>query len=180
MYRRNKNCLIKTNDESNSDSPLLLLLQFINFLRADYAIGGVIVGDGFGSDGFAGVGVGSVGFVGFTGVGVGSVGFTVVGGSTGESVGLGIAVGATEGDTVGIIFGEVFALGVGVCNAKFPSLSLETVAAKIPDKRNNVAQTAKIVFLIIRTSLGQNKFRIGAMTIFAIAVPPADKLTKTV
>lgn len=110
---------------------------------------GPTVGEGFGSDGFRGVGVAA-------GVGVGSDGSTGVGvifGSTGDGVGSGVASGSAFDSGVIIGTGVPFSFGASVGSGIVAvAFSFVTVVAMIPEIKNNKVVIAKIVFLNIFVS----------------------------
>jgi len=105
---------------------------------------GPTVGDGSGSDGFAGVAVGA-------GVGVGSDGSTGVGvilGSTGLGEGVGVPSIWFVGFGAGVMSGSGVAGGVGV-GMPVARYSFEIVVAIIPEIRNKSVVIARTVFLNI-------------------------------
>lgn len=94
---------------------------------------GPTVGDGFGSDGFTGVGVGE-------GDGFGSEG------STGVGVIFGSTVGDGDGVPIGSIVGDGVIVGVGFAVIAVP---FEIVVAMIPEIRNKSVVIASAVFFNI-------------------------------
>ena len=98
---------------------------------------GPTVGDGFGSDGFAGVDVGD-------GDGFGSDGSTGVGVIFGSTVGDGVGVANRSRVGVGVIAGVVVGFGVALYVVSF-----ETVVAMIPEIRNKSVVIDNVVFFKI-------------------------------
>ena len=107
---------------------------------------GPTVGDGFGSDGFIGVGLGD-------GDGFGSDG----------SIGVGVIFGSTTvGDGIGVAVGSIVGIGVAVgVGAPVKVSPFETVVAIIPEIKNKRVVITKAVFFNISSPINLTfKFRL--------------------
>jgi hypothetical protein len=126
-----------------------LTRQFEYILKTFHGVAeGIGVGESIGSSGVGGVGVSITS-------GEGDIRGDGDTPGEGDTFGDGDLLG--EGETLGDGLGETVGLtdGVGVGEKACSEFCRDTEAAKIPDNRNNVKQTTKVVVLNIKTSLGK-------------------------